>query len=148
MQLWPELTVRARAAQAAAATGSASSSTRNGSLPPSSSTVFFSSFPQRDATAEPAPSLPVSVAARTAGSRRTDSTWFEVMSSVWKAPAGKPASVKISSIVTAHRGTLAACFNSATLPAMRAGAAKRKTCQKGKFQGITARIGPRGSKRT
>ena len=29
-----------------------------------------------------------------------------------------------------------------------AGAAKRNTCQKGKFQGMTARITPSGSKRT
>ena len=31
-----------------------------------------------------------------------------------------------------------------TLPAISAGAAKRKTCQKGKFHGITARTGPSG----
>jgi hypothetical protein len=33
-------------------------------------------------------------------------------------------------------------------PAMSAGAAKRNTCQKGKFHGITASTGPIGSKRT
>jgi hypothetical protein len=33
------------------------------------------------------------------------------------------------------------------LPATSAGAAKRITCQKGKFQGITARTAPSGSKR-
>ena len=45
-------------------------------------------------------------------------------------------------------GTFEACLSSPTLPAASAGAAKRKTCQKGKFQGITASTGPSGSKRT
>src|SRR5690625_3450941 len=44
----------------------------------------------------------------------------------------------------AHWGTLDACFRRLVFPAMVAGAAKRRTCQKGKFQGITARITPRG----
>jgi hypothetical protein len=42
-------------------------------------------------------------------------------------------------------GTLLACFNKPTFPAISAGAANRKTCQYGKFQGITARTGPSGS---
>ena len=44
--------------------------------------------------------------------------------------------------------TLGACLRSATLPAMSAGAAKRKTCHTGKFHGITASTGPSGSKAT
>ena len=47
-------------------------------------------------------------------------------------------------MASAHWGTLDACLSSPTLPAISAGAAKRKTCQKGKFQGMTARIGPIG----
>ena len=44
--------------------------------------------------------------------------------------------------------TLEACLSRPTLPAMSAGAAKRKTCQRGKFHGMTARTGPSGSKAT
>ena len=66
------------------------------------------------------------------------------MSSVWNAPSGKPARRKISSMASAHCGTFEACFSSPTLPAIRAGAAKRKTCQKGKFQGMMASTGPSG----
>ncbi len=42
-------------------------------------------------------------------------------------------------------GTFEACLRSPTLPAISAGAAKRKTCQNGKFQGITASTQPSGS---
>ncbi len=49
----------------------------------------------------------------------------------WKTPFGNPASLKTSSMASAHCGTFEACFNSAVLPAVSAGAAKRKTCQKG-----------------
>jgi hypothetical protein len=40
------------------------------------------------------------------------------------------------------------CFKTPVLPAIRPGAAKRNTCQNGKFHGMTARITPRGSKVT
>src|SRR5262249_48226048 len=68
MQLWPLLTRRASAATLAATSRSASSRTMNGSLPPSSSTVFFRAFPARSATLLPASSLPVSVTAAMRGS--------------------------------------------------------------------------------
>ncbi len=45
-------------------------------------------------------------------------------------------------------GTFEACLSTAALPATSAGAAKRKTCQNGKFQGITASTTPIGSKAT
>ena len=48
----------------------------------------------------------------------------------------------------AHWGTLEACLRTAVLPAISAGAAKRNTCQNGKFQGMTARTTPRGWKAT
>ena len=48
----------------------------------------------------------------------------------------------------ADRGTLEACLSNPTLPAIRAGAAKRNTCQKGKFHGMTASTGPIGRWRT
>ncbi|CAM5456356.1 hypothetical protein SCALM49S_05161 [Streptomyces californicus] len=96
------------------------------------------------ATERPAGSLPVSVAAATRGSRRTASTSPEPISSVRKQPAGKPARWKRSSRYSAVCGTLEACLSSPTLPAMSAGAAKRTTCQSGKFHGITARTTPSG----
>ena len=64
---------------------------------------------------------------------------------VWKQPAGKPARAKTSAMASADCGTFEACLRSPTFPAMRVGAAKRSTCQKGKFHGMTARTGPRGS---
>ena len=63
---------------------------------------------------------------------------------VEKRPRGKPASRKTSSIASALRGTLEACLRIPALPAISAGAAKRNTCQKGKFHGITASTGPSG----
>ena len=70
------------------------------------------------------------------------------MSSVWNSPRSKPASRRMSSIASAHCGTFDACLSRPTLPAISAGAAKRNTCQNGKFHGITASTGPSGSKRT
>ena len=40
--------------------------------------------------------------------------------------------------------TLDECFRMPALPAMRPGATKRKTCQRGKFQGMTASTTPSG----
>ena len=51
-------------------------------------------------------------------------------------------------MASAHWGTLDACLSNPTLPAMSPGAAKRKTCQKGKFHGITASTAPTGRKCT
>ncbi len=96
------------------------------------------------ATCRPAGSLPVSVAARTRGSSMTAWTWPDEMSSVWKAPSGNPARRMMSSIASAHRGTLEACLSRPTFPAIKAGAANRKTCQNGKFHGMIASTGPMG----
>gem|GEM_PF-6022221 len=116
-----------------------------GSEPPSSSTVFLMSHPAWAAMARPAASEPVTVTAATRLSERRPSTWRASMRRVWKLPRGKPARRMRASISRAHWGTLEACLSRATLPAMRAGAAKRKTCQRGKFQGMTARTTPMGS---
>jgi hypothetical protein len=51
----------------------------------------------------------------------------------------------MSSMARAHCGTFEACFSRITFPAMSAGAACLKTCQNGKFHGMMARMGPRGS---
>ena len=100
--------------------------------------------PAAAATSRPAPSLPVRVTAATRGSSTSRPTRSAPTSSAWKTPSGKPAIRKTSSIAWAHRGTLEACWRRATFPAITAGAAKRNTCQKGKFQGITASTGPSG----
>ena len=60
-------------------------------------------------------------------------------------PSGKPASRKTSSMASAQPGTFDACLSRPTLPAIRAGAAKRKSCQNGKFHGMMASTGPMGS---
>jgi hypothetical protein len=69
-------------------------------------------------------------------------------SAVANRPSGKPASRKTDSIARAQPGTLLACLSTPPLPAISAGAAKRNTCQNGKFQGITASTTPSGLKAT
>ena len=148
MQLWPLLIRRASAATCAAFTRSASSSTMNGSLPPSSSTVFFKCRPACCATWLPARSLPVSVTARTRASAMTLPTASFSRNTARNNPSGKPASRKTPSISSAQRDTLGACFKSPAFPATSAGAAKRNTCQNGKFHGMIASTGPMASNRT
>ena len=63
-------------------------------------------------------------------------------------PSGNPASRNSCSISSAQRDTVGACFRMPALPATSAGAAKRTTCQKGKFHGMIASTGPSASKRT
>ena len=63
-------------------------------------------------------------------------------------PFGNPACTNISSIASAQPGTFDACFRTPALPAMSAGAANRKTCQNGKFHGMTASTTPSGSNAT
>src|SRR6266498_5018684 len=84
------------------------------------------------------------VTALTRGLAITFSTCSGSISSVWKTPSANPARQKISSMASAHCGTLDACFSSPTLPAMSAGAANRNTCQNGKFHGMMASTGPSG----
>ena len=100
------------------------------------------------ATDLPAGVLPVSVTARTSRWRMIGSTREPSTSSVVKTCRGKPACSKISWIANAQPETFEACLSRPTLPAMSAGAAKRNTCQNGKFHGMTARITPSGSQAT
>jgi hypothetical protein len=116
----------------------------NGSLPPSSSTVFLSTSPAMEATDWPAGALPVSVAAATRSSRSTFSIVPDPISRVWKTSAGKPALPNSSSMYSAVCGTLLACLSRPTLPAISAGAAKRIACQSGKFHGMIASTTPSG----
>src|SRR6266704_6140057 len=148
MQDWPLFWQRAVTATEAALARSADGMTTYGSLPPSSSTVFLSTRPAISATDRPAGSLPVSVAARTRSSVRIASTLSEPTSRVWNAPSGKPARRNRSSRNSAVCGTFDACLSRPALPAIRAGAANRMTCQSGKFHGMTASTGPIGWYRT
>ena len=70
----PLLTMRALTAIFTASSRSADGITTNGSLPPSSSTLFLIRFAAVDATLAPAGSLPVSVAAFTRSSSSTRGT--------------------------------------------------------------------------
>ncbi len=97
------------------------------------------------ATERPAASLPVSVTATTRSSAMSPATSPEPTSRVEKTPSANPARRNTSSSKSAARGTFDACLSNPTLPAMSVGAAKRTTCQSGKFQGMTARTGPSGS---
>ena len=144
MQDWPLFSRRAKVPTRAAAATSAEGMTMNGSLPPSSSTTFLISLPAMDATDDPAGPEPVSVAAITRLSRRIGSTRAEPTSRVWKVPGGNPARANRSWMNRAVCGTFEACFSSPTLPAIRAGTAKRIACQSGKFHGMMARTGPSG----
>ena len=144
MQDCPLLKTRAFTAVATAASRLALGITMNGSLPPNSSTTFLILFAAPIPTSTPAPSLPVSVAAATRGSPKTRSTFCDPISNVWNTPSGNPAFRKSSSMSKADCGTIEACFSSPTFPAINAGAAKRSTCQNGKFHGITASTGPSG----
>ena len=78
----PLLIVRALAAIAAALSRSALGITINGSLPPSSSTVFLSERPARLATSWPAVSLPVKVTALMRESSSSGATSSERIRSV------------------------------------------------------------------
>ena len=129
MQLWPALMVRATAPTLAAWSRSASARTMNGSEPPSSMTDGLSASPAAAATARPAGSLPVMVAAAMRGSRMMPRTGFDPIRSVRKRSGGKPASCISVSMASAHCGTLEACLRSPPLPDMRCGAMKRNTCQ-------------------
>ncbi len=140
--------MRALTAVAIARGRSALASTMNGSLPPSSSTVFLMCLPAVDATSRPAPSLPVRVTAATRSSAMIAATASDPTSSVWNTPTGAPARANRSASASAHCGTFDACLSRPTLPAASAGAANRITCQNGKFQGITASTAPIGWKKT
>jgi len=92
----------------------------------------------------PAASLPVSVTAWMRGSAIACSACAAEIMRALNTPRGKPASRKISSSACAHCGTLDACLSTMVLPAISAGAAARKTCQKGKFHGMMASTVPSG----
>ncbi len=145
MQDCPELIRRPVEQAAAAASRSASSRMIEGSDPPNSSTAFLRFSPAFEATARPAASEPVTVTAATFGFSITSATLEPGITRVEKQPSGSPAASKTSSMARAQPVTFEACLSTQVFPAISAGAAKRKTCQRGKFQGMMARITPSGS---
>jgi hypothetical protein len=126
---WPVFWNMLRVAHAAAASRSASASTTNGSLPPSSSTVFFTARPAIAATARPAPVEPVNVTAATRSSVITPSLTSGVRSTLEtisdSAPAGSPACSATSGSSSEHPVVDGGCLSTIAVPASSA----RTTCQ-------------------
>ena len=145
MQAWPHTRIRAVSAAVQQSSRRASARTTNGSDPPSSMTAFLMWAPARAPTAAPARAEPVRVTPRTARWATASGTSPVSTRSTRSRFGGNPASVKSPSRAMATPVTLGACLTARALPAARIGAAARMTCQKGKFQGMTARMTPRGS---
>ena len=101
-------------------------------------------MPAIEATERPAPSLPVNVAAATRSSSRIAFTRLPADEQGLEDTFGEARPPAASSMLSAVWGTFEACFKRATLPTMKVGAAKRMTCQSGKFHGMTASTGPIG----
>ena len=131
MHDWPLLSVRALMPTVTASSRLALGMTMNGSLPPSSSTTFLILFPAPDPTWIPAPSLPVRVAATTRGSSSTRPLCRSRSAGSGKRLQETRLSAEFLQSLSAHCGTLEACFKMPTLPAISPGAMKRNTCQKG-----------------
>ena len=89
-------------------------------------------------------SLPVSVTAAMRGSSITRATCVRADQQRLERAFGEAGAPENLFDRSAHCGTFEACLSSTTLPAISAGAAKRNTCQNGKFHGITASTGPSG----
>ena len=144
MQDWPLLMVRAFTAVLTASSRSALGITMNGSLPPSSSTVFLICRPAALATWRPAGSLPVRVAALDA--RIVEEPLDLIGGDQQRLEHTLQGSPRAGGSARSPGRTAAieACFSSPTLPAISAGAAKRNTCQNGKFHGMMASTGPSG----
>ena len=98
------------------------------------------------ATLRPAGTLPVSVTAATFASSISALTPALGDQRGGEQALREAASRNTYSIASAQPGTFVACLSTPALPAISAGAAKRNTCQNGKFQGITASTTPSGLK--
>ncbi|GAB6938899.1 hypothetical protein JCM11754A_24260 [Isoptericola variabilis] len=148
MHDWPALMMRDRARVSAAASRSASASTMLGSEPPSSSTAGLISAAATLATADPPRDDPVNDTAWTRRSRMTAATSSVASGRLRNAPGGAPvadsARAKTSPIASAHPGTCGSCLSTPVLPAISAGAAKRRASQKGAFHGRTPSTVPSG----
>ena len=123
----PLLFIRPITAHSTALSISASSKIIKASLPPNSNTDFFKYLPASAAILAPAASLPVSDTPFILLSQTNSVALLPEIKRLVYSPAGAPASLNISSIATAHCGTIEACFISMVLPAIILGAAKRAT---------------------
>ncbi len=92
----------------------------------------------------PACSLPVRVAATTRGSLRIAIDLLRTNQQGLKRAFGESGFEKNRFNGERALGDVRGVLQQSDVAGHKAGAAKRKTCQKGKFQGITARIGPMG----
>ena len=93
----------------------------------------------------PARSLPVSVTAAMRGSsiKLGDVLGLDEEVGEHARRAARPGGTG-PRVASAVWGTFDACFSRPTLPTISAGAAKRITCHRGKFHGMTASTGPSG----
>ena len=145
LQACPQFCSLAFAPIFAASFKSESSKTIKASLPPSSSRDFLMFFPAMDAISAPAFSLPVKLTPLIIGFSNTDFTSAWPISRFWKTPFGNPASANSFSIIFPLPKQIEACFRTTVFPAKIAGTANLRTCQNGKFQGITPKITPKGA---
>ena len=145
-QDWPVLRKRPATALGTTTSRSASSRTTKGSDPPSSSTLFFAARPALAATCEPARLLPVRVTAAIRSSWIRPSTvvgHVGLRDDQGAEDAVRQAGVA-EDLLDRQRApvTFGECLRMPALPAIRAGAAKRNTCQNGKFHGMIASTVP------
>ncbi len=117
-------------------------------MPPSSSTTFFRHAPAFAATARPAGVLPVRVTAATSGASMSPPPGASRRGRCGRRPRATRRRGGSARWPGRSRRRWRSASGGPALPAMRAGAAKRKTCHRGKFQGMTARTTPSGSKAT
>src|SRR5437660_10376477 len=93
----------------------------NGAEPPSSSTTLLPTFAASSATARPARTLPVTVAALTRGSAMTAGHASTGIARLTYSPSGPPASRTRASNASAEPCTVSACLMMAVLPTKGSG---------------------------
>src|SRR5487761_1116190 len=121
----------------AAASRSASSSTMHGSLPPSSSVIFFKPSAARAITFLPVGVDPVSAIFRMIG-WSTMASPVAVPSTTLTTPSGRPPSISASMHARVESGVVLAGLRTTVLPAAIAGASLFAASVSGKFQGTIA----------
>src|ERR1051326_3461067 len=129
MQLWPQFIDLPLTAPSDALSISASAHTIKGSLPPNSSTVFFTCDVALCATFAPTGTLPVNVTALTSLESMSDSAILESPTNVWNTPSGSPTLSKAFSISIPHCMVALDGFNTMVLPTIKEGAANLNACQ-------------------
>ena len=148
LQDWPALAITALTPPATARSRSASSRMRFGDLPPSSwhtrltvgAAARATSIPARVEPVKETRSIPpwAAMAAPTTGP--SPSTRL-------KAPAGTPASCRMSATMWAEKGATSEGFSTTVQPAASAGASLAMSWFSGQFQGVIRPQTPTGSRR-